>query len=204
MQYFTYYYMAGIIDKRMLRVIAQNPFCAWQWGDVRVATDFRSPSEQQGLGYVFCSSPSGEHFSQAKLGLDGTLLVNLGMQGEAARPLVLRFNQLPAGKYFLRGSLVRGDGSGHEVVAANLVGCSGGSREFSKFPIEPQARTIDLINPLEKYVPLVVMLDSLSKRGGLAGQLDARAVPQDAFQIRFDAAPAYQDFTQPTPVVGYA
>lgn len=201
MQYYIYYNMAGVMNRGVLKAMAANPFCAWQWGDVRVATDFKSPSERQGLGYVFCSSPSGKHFSQAKVGLDGKLLVNLGAQGDE-RPLVLLFEQMLEGKYFQRGSLVRGDGSGHEVVAANLVGCTSGSREFSRFPIDTNARTINLVNPQNKYVPLVVMLDSLSKRDGLAGQLDVHRVPEGAFQIRFDAAPAYLKSAQPT--VGYA
>src|SRR3989344_2598533 len=93
------------------------------------------------------------------------------------------FCSSPDGKHFLRGSLVRGNGSGHEIVAADLISCGGGTREFSKFPIDNDRRTISLIDPPKKYVPLVAMLDILSRREGLSGPLNARSVQKGLYQI---------------------
>ena len=184
--------MAKLSPRSISKRIARNPFCARQLGNVSVATDFKSDKERQGLGFVFYSSPDGQYFSQAMLDPAGVLRVNLGAKGDE-HPLVLGFEQLPDGKHFLRGSLIRGNGSGHEIVAADLISCGGGTREFAKFPIDSRERTIRLIDPPKKYVPLVAMLDSLSRREGLSGQLDVHSVPESLYQVCFDAPPAYQE-----------
>src|SRR3989344_6333894 len=174
--------MAKLSPRSISKRIARNPFCARQLGNVSVATDFKSDKERQGLGFVFYSSPDGQYFSQAMLDPAGVLRVNLGAKGDE-HPLVLGFEQLPDGRHFLRGSLIRGNGSVHEIVAADLISCGGGTREFSKFPIDNDRRTISLIDPPKKYVPLVAMLDILSRREGLSGPLNARSVQKGLYQI---------------------